>query len=509
MRKRKLIYSIVVLITLIASLLFGSLPVFATSTATLYESYTAGGDGDSDAIYGSNLNAQQFTSNTTAHSISLIHLMLKRVGSPGTVTVSLRTASAGLSTGLDITTSSLNGNVFSTAYTYQTFTLAVETSILISTQYSIVITAPNGDGSNYVMWQKDSGGGLADAVGNKSTDGGITWASTTPADYLFQVYGNPILDVVSAKQFDSYLVQGDMLFTFEYINLYSTNAGITDPTKYFYFQLLDTDGTTIIAQTVMKAWGDRPGSMYINESLASTLTSGSAFYIKMVGISGSPSDSYQLQSDDWLSEASPLSTHVDNYLLNIYDKVNYEDYSPLDQWIRATANSIDDYYGFSGTTSLTTYIQGKGQVLAANSEGDSIFINGIPSLNYVRPSVFEVVTTELSIDTTTFTNAYNTSADFDTIVGTTISGDMTALGTLFGGMSSQNVMGTLLMVVAVLLALFGLMAVGSGFAPISLFLSMPILFWGSQIRAIDIRLIGLIVFILFFIWVRRYIWVEG
>lgn len=534
---KKIGYIILLIIILTTSLGLSILPIYATTEPTLYERYTSGGDGDSDHIWGSNLSAEQFTTDDTTqglitaipHSVIKIRLLLQRYGSPGTVKVSLRTASAGVvNSSNDIVSGTLSGNVFSsTAYTYQEFTMDTETALTTNTQYAIVVTAPDGDVNNYVKWWKDSGGGLANAVGNKSTDGGTTWTSTTPEDYLFQIYGyDTVLAIKSAKQFDSYLVQGDMLFVFEYVNTYPPYyADEADPKRTFYFQLLDTDGSTILAQTVMRAFGDRPGSIYLNENEVTGITSKSGLYIKMIGIdSPYPYVQYQLTSTDWLDDASPFSTHTTDYTQNVYDKFDKDDTSPLDSWVISTANSIDIFEGNTGTDKYTTYIQNKGQVLAKNSQGDSVFINGIPSLNYVRPNIFEVVIVELSIETTTWNNTYNNSDDFESIVGTTISGDMAALGALFGITATsadpsvpndkaitiaQETMGIVLLIIAALLALFGLFAVGSGFAPISLFIAMPILYWGAQIRAIDIRLIGLIVFILFFIWVRRYIWVEG
>ena len=64
---------------------------FGTTTpSNLYEHLNTGNDGDSLEIYGANWTAQQFTVGTTSHSVNTIKLLLKRVGSPSTVTVSIR-----------------------------------------------------------------------------------------------------------------------------------------------------------------------------------------------------------------------------------------------------------------------------------------------------------------------------------------------------------------------------------------------------------------------------------
>ena len=504
---------------------------FSTKGSPVLQEYlNTGYDNNTAAIYGLNFGAMQYTTTTNAHTITTVRVAMKRYGSPGTVNLAIRHATTGLPTGVDtITFTSINGNNLSTSYSWVTFTIS-STSTQVSTeggtQYSVVISALNGDASNYVMCEIDDGGSLANAVASHSTDGGISWTTDSPKDMLFEVWGNPAFSIVSAKQFDSYLVSGDMLFVFEYINVYPPYTSVTDPTRYFNLQLLNTDGTTVIGVTPMRAWGDRPGSIYINASVATSITKGSAFYINMIGtFAGTPSTMYQMQASDWMVNASPSSTHTDNFLLNLFDNIvgSTDGFSYLDQWVLATAYSIDSYYGYTGANSLLTYISNKGQVLAQATGGDAIFLNGIPSLSSVRPKLFEVITATIPIDTTTYTNAYGNNSEnvFSSNVGTTVTGDMDAIGALFGITASpatasspsisvaQKVFGTLLLLIAVALALFGMLSAGTGFSPVALFLSMPILFWGAQIRAIDLRLIALVIFILFFWFVRKYIWVEG
>jgi len=528
---KRLISIVIILLLAVIPITIDTIPSYAV-TPTLHDCLsTTADDGDSASINSGNYCAMQFTT-TSAYSVSSLKLMLKKSGDAGDINVSIRTAAAGVPTGTvdTITFTAIDGGAISDSYDWYEFypTSTSGTSLVGSTQYAIIVRASYGDATHYVLWRMDNTGGLANAVASHSTDGGITWTGDSPKDSLFELYGTTVFDIVNARQFDDYLVDGDMLFVCEYINVYPPYYGNNaDPTQYFYLQLYAVDGTTLLAQTTMKAWGDRPGSIYIGEGLASTLTSGSALVIKMAGSFASPptAETYTLQSGDWLGKASPSSTHT-NKLLNVFDKITKSTQeSFLDKWVRSTADSIDTYSGYTGTTSsLTIYTQNKGQVLAANSEGDLIFLNGIPSLDQVRPNLFEIITAEINIETATTTNAYNNESTFEGIVGTVVSSDMDSLGDLFGISATdyspahpnepaisvaQKTMGAVLLIVSIIMALFGLFAVGSGFAPVSLFLSMPLMFWGAQIRAIDIRLIGLIVFVLFFICVRRYIWVEG
>jgi hypothetical protein len=530
----KIAYVFLMVVLLTVPTLLYSVPISAVTTPTIQDSLTtASTGGDSASIYGNNYGAMQFTASST-YSVNYIDVMLKKSGDPGDIEASIVTATAGVPTGTtdSITFDSIDGGTISDGYSWCRFTPSStsETAVVSGTQYAIIIKAKGGDATHYIAWQVDTDGGVGTINYSHSADGGETWTTDSPKDGLFKVYGTDVLSIVSAKEFDDYITTDDMIFTIEYINTYPpyfTNN--SDASATFYLQLRTSDNTVIIAQTPMKAWGDRPGSIYIGTSVAAGITAGSQLYIRMVLASNAAVyEEYQLASSDWLGKASPLSAHTSNFLLNVYDKITGQsEHSTLDQWVRSTADNIDDYnyVNYGTTTSLTTYLQNKGQVLAQATEGDSIFLNGIPSLNYVRPNLFEVVTAEASIETTDWDNTYVTDSDtvFANNVGTTVSGDMAALGNLFGITATaedadnnepsisvaRKTMGTVIMLVAVAMAFFGLFAVGVGFAPVSLFLSMPLLFWGAQIRAIDIRLIGLVIFILFFICIRKYIWVEG
>ncbi len=165
-------------------------PVSAT-TSTLYENFTTGGNSDSSHIYGTNFVAEQFTA-IDSHTISKIALELKRVGSPGTVVVELRdvdSVSGDIST-IDLLSYSMNGNLFPTGYTLLSYTVGGTTDAIINgNEYALVVSAPSGDSSNYIMWQGNSAGGLANAVGLHNTDSGFSaWVSDTPADYLLSLW---------------------------------------------------------------------------------------------------------------------------------------------------------------------------------------------------------------------------------------------------------------------------------------------------------------------------------
>ena len=88
-----------------------------------------------------------------------------------------------------------------------------ETSLEATTEYAIVIRAVAGDTDNDIQWREDDAGGLADAGAYTSTNSGVSWTiEAGGADYLFEVWGYPTIDLISAKVFRGYLEPDDILF---------------------------------------------------------------------------------------------------------------------------------------------------------------------------------------------------------------------------------------------------------------------------------------------------------
>lgn len=139
-----------------------------------------GGDYD---IYGVNWWAQSFTTTTTRSMVG-IELYLTKNGSPsGNITVSLHLAEGGYPykpTGSILATASLLASSITTGY--NTFVLSY--SLADATRYSIVVSVPNGDSSNYIDW--DHFVGYSGGINVSSTDSGVTWTAGT-SDFAFKV----------------------------------------------------------------------------------------------------------------------------------------------------------------------------------------------------------------------------------------------------------------------------------------------------------------------------------
>ncbi len=454
---------------------YGSDMIFSTEgSATIYEYLKTGGDGDSAAIYSDNVTAQQFTIGNVAHTVTNIRLDLKKVGSPGTVTVVIKHANdSNEPTGLDLCSGTLDGDAFSTSYTWHEFTVD-ETGLEDNSKYAVVVSAIAGDDSNYVLWQKDTGGGLASAVGSHSSNGGITWSSDNPADYLFEIWGNPVISIESAAVFNNYLATGDMLFVAEIINIYPPYYPFDDSARYFDVQLLDTNGVTYIASTTLKRWGDKPISIYLSADSAVPLTEGSEYYIRLRGsFTGNPSTSYQLQSDDW--RGSNL------------------DY--LDKWVILTAHSMEDYYD----TTYTVLVVDK-EIL--NEAGGVLFDGGIQGLSAVRPGLFQVTINLPQYELPVWTDAFMGAEGWEAQVGVDIVNMVTDAGNIFG-LSGKETLAFGLLAMYGALALF--LAV-KGMPLVALGLALPFILFGAWLRVIDIVVIGLIVAVLAFMFVWKVWW---
>lgn len=155
-----------------------------------YQYYDTGDDNDRDA-YGVNWVGQTFTVEVS-HIISKVKLKLFRVGTPGTINVSIRATSAGKPTGGDLCA----GTIVGTGITddangaWYEIPLGDGFELTIGIQYAIVIRATSGDASNKVSWRADitspsySGG---TQVG--SSDSGTGWSTYSGVDCMFEDWG--------------------------------------------------------------------------------------------------------------------------------------------------------------------------------------------------------------------------------------------------------------------------------------------------------------------------------
>ena len=155
-----------------------------------YQYYDTGADGDRDA-YSNNWGGQTFTPEMD-HLIASVKLKLFRVGTPGTLKVSIRATSAGKPAGGDLCSGEIDADTLTidTNGEWYEITLGDGYEVKTDTTYAIVIRATTGDTDNKVSWRADissptySGGSYV-----SSSDSGADWSAFSGVDTMFEVWG--------------------------------------------------------------------------------------------------------------------------------------------------------------------------------------------------------------------------------------------------------------------------------------------------------------------------------
>jgi len=159
--------------------------------ATKFENYIAGDEGTL-TLYGQYWQGQTFAP-LYSHDISSVKVKVYRVGSPSTMTVSLRATSGGEPTGADLAVGTIDGDTFTTLTTGEwkeiTFTTSYE--LKSGTTYALVARCAGASSSNSVRWRCDytsptyTRGSVV-----TSTNTGAAWTVDTIRDFMFEEWGD-------------------------------------------------------------------------------------------------------------------------------------------------------------------------------------------------------------------------------------------------------------------------------------------------------------------------------
>jgi hypothetical protein len=142
--------------------------------------------------------AMTFT-NLIPYRIGAVTLLIYRLGSPGTLTVSIRATDVnGRPTGGDLCVGTTNGNTLPTAspFEWRTITFTSAASLLGFTKYAIVCRTSVTTLATYVGWRGDFSSPTYDGGnGCYSGDSGSTWADYT-GDLMFEtLYAGSLLGI--------------------------------------------------------------------------------------------------------------------------------------------------------------------------------------------------------------------------------------------------------------------------------------------------------------------------
>lgn len=446
---------------------YGSDAVFSTEgSLTLYEYLNTGGDAVGDDIYAGNWAYMQFTVGTVAHSLDFTNIYVIRTGaSPGDAVLSIKHAdAANKPTGADLDVITLDADLFSAALDWVKFDFPNDITLEAGESYALVLRCPNGTAANYLEWRWDAGGGLASAIAGKSTDSGITWTAEGTADYLFENWGEPVLEVLNAQVFTGYIETGDWLVVTTYRNYFKPHYPNKSCPEYFYLRLLDD--TTMVAQGSCPAWGYRPGAFYFSKALADSMEWGATDYkIRLYGsFTGHPYTDYNILAADWRGA----------------------DLEFLDSWVIQQAGTIGDDIGVT----LTTTVTDKGEVL--NSAGRAIFTLGIYALADERTDIFEYVLHQTEYEENEYAGTLQATTDWRTKVGATVGTWLTSGGMLLG-ITGQEV--GMMIIVMLMLLIIAILA-KRGHLPMGIMLAFVPMLIGVWLGFISYIILGVVVLVL-------------
>ena len=446
----------------------------------LQENYSTGADGDY-TIQNTEWYAQTVTIDTGSHTINEIRIFGYREGEPGAITISLReTDDTGLPLGTDLTSGTFDGDAVTNSTDGAWCAVAVtEINLAYNEVYAVVIRANVGDDDNAFHIKVDeSSPAYADGSAIESSDSGVTWSADASTDAYFEIYGKALLEVGQARVFGGYIEDNDLLFTLEYWNEYTPYYPNDNSNNYFWIQLRDSTGATILAQTTCAAWGLKPGSIYLSADESTGITVGGTYRVYLVGnLDETPTAYYTVTGSDWKGS----------------------DLTLLDSWVITTARVLADYY----EVDMTTY-SGTDEIL--NGQGGAIFATGIPGLQYVRPDIFAVSVYTPDYDEGEGTNAYEESTTWQEVVGPQVTAFLDAAGGIVGLEDGRNIGAGLL--VALYLGLCILIVARKGDALIGAGLGIPIIIAGSWLHLIDIVVILVVAAIGVFFTMYRFWWAR-
>jgi len=457
----------------------GSDGVFSTEGSdTLYEYVNTGGTVDGDDCFEGNWSAQQFTVLTVAHSLDFANLYVKRTGSPGDAVLSIRHADgADKPTGTDLDSVTLDADGFSAALDWVRFDFPDDITLEAGESYALVLRCPQGGVADYLEWREAAGSVLADAVASYSIDSGISWTvEGAGADFLFEVWGEPVFEVLGAQVFTGYLETGDWLIVLTYRNYFTPYYPDESCPANFYLRLIDD--TTMIAQVNCPAYRYRPASFYFSKALADTMEWGvTDFKIRLYGITADSYTEYNIAAADWRGA----------------------DLEFLDSWVIQQANIIGDDIGLN----LTTTVTDKGEIL--NAFGRNMFVKGIPDLDKIRLNLFAYALQQAEYEESTYTGAQQTATDWEARVGPTVATMLNSGGSLLGITGDQ--VGMMIAVIMMLLlvgvlAMKGHLTIGIMLAFVPLLLATWLGFISYIILGVIVGSLGVVVFA-YKLWLAR------
>lgn len=181
--------------------------------AVAFELYTTGDTGNDD-MWANDWRAQTFTPETSeAYTITSVKLLMYRIGSPGTVTVSIKATSSSKPSGADLCSGTTSAGTLTTdtAGEWREITFGTNVPLSNGTLYAIVVRLAGGDIDNRLVLRLESpNGGYVRGTRCWSNNGGSGWnIDANDADILFEAWGNVSITTEAVTSIKSYTATGN------------------------------------------------------------------------------------------------------------------------------------------------------------------------------------------------------------------------------------------------------------------------------------------------------------
>ena len=294
----------------------------------------------------------------------------------------------------------------------------------------------------------------------------------------------------TTKAFQNIWEDGDILLVATYHITYATEPNETAAST-FMLSLYDTNSSTLIRSRPVLHYQYNVYSIYFNPDQASALSWGSEYKVRIMGNpayftpeEGTTMATKTLLNWDWVEGAANTSRELLRlYCLNL---------------------AVD-----LGAEKNVTWIETTPEAQFLNAVGSKAFLEAIPSLNTVIPSLFlvssSVTTGSFNITRQNTTGALANETSYSTQLGTAITAAFAGVGDYLG-ISTKWVVAAWAMLFIVIIA--SIIFLNSGNTTAAAVLSIPIvilMIWTGALPMALVFTAGIVVLVL----VGYYFWLRG
>lgn len=281
------------------------------------------------------------------------------------------------------------------------------------------------------------------------------------------------------RVFENVLEDGDWLVAVEGYVYYASEPTDYTAEEAFLFELLNTAGNVTLRSTTLNDFGDRPISIYMDADTVSNLglVSYTAYGLRLTGnplifpSSVNNSKTVYLAAGDYIDQS--VATSINN---------------PLRDYLIQMADNIEDYD--SPSSAYITTVQG---VRYLTLDGGDIFIEGIPNITTMCPTLFQAGLETMPSEPPPSTGAYALTLTPAQKWGATAAQGLTDLG-VYLGINQALAGSTVLFVLVIMFAVFAYMKTESGVAVLLMVAATP--FMGAYLGLMPMALAFIFVIVI-------------